>query len=87
VARQDFSFKPGIDVTDIRQVKGLEFDYVVLMDPTEQNYPSVDASRHLLHIAATRTAYQLWIVCTGIASKLLPTELIDAGVFGEASSE
>jgi DNA helicase-2/ATP-dependent DNA helicase PcrA len=68
-------------------VKGLEFDYVVLMDPTEQNYPSVDASRHLLHIAATRTAYQLWIVCTGIASKLLPTELIDAGVFGEASSE
>ncbi|MGB1700381.1 MAG: 3'-5' exonuclease, partial [Nannocystaceae bacterium] len=84
VARQDFSFKPGIDVTDVRQVKGLEFDYVVLMDPTEQNYPSVDSSRHLLHIAATRTAYQLWIVCTGIASKLLPQEMIDAGTFGSS---
>lgn len=83
VARQDFSFKPGIDVTDVRQVKGLEFDYVVLMDPTGQNYPATDASRHLLHIAATRTAYQLWIVCTGIASELLPREMIDAGTFGD----
>ena len=28
VSRQNFSFSPGIDVTDVRQVKGLEFDYV-----------------------------------------------------------
>ena len=84
VARQDFSFKPGIDVTDVRQVKGLEFDYVVLLDPTEQNYPVTDACRHLLHIASTRTAYQLWVVCTGRPTKLLPTELIDAGVYGDA---
>ncbi|HEY3592992.1 MAG TPA: AAA family ATPase, partial [Polyangiaceae bacterium] len=32
VRAQDFSFRPGVEVTDIRQVKGLEFDYVVLVD-------------------------------------------------------
>ena len=77
VARQDFSFLPGIDVTDVRQVKGLEFDYVVVLDPTRQNYPERDESRHLLHIACTRTAYQLWLICAGEPSPLVPQELID----------
>ena len=48
VADQDFSFRPGIEVTDIRQVKGLEFDYVVLADVTRSQYPVDDESRHLL---------------------------------------
>ncbi|PRQ01330.1 UvrD-helicase domain-containing protein [Enhygromyxa salina] len=77
VARQDFTFLPGIDVTDVRQVKGLEFDYVVVLDPTRQNYPVRDGSRHLLHIATTRTAYQLWMVCSGEPSKLVPHGLVD----------
>lgn len=79
VGRQNFSFTPGIDVTDVRQVKGLEFDYVVIVDPTVQNYPEVVESRHLLHIAATRAAHQLWLVCAGRPSKLLPEELTLAG--------
>ncbi len=78
VGRQDFSFTPGIDVTDIRQVKGLEFDYVVILDPTTQNYPEVVESRHLLHIAATRAAHQLWLVCSGPVSKLIPEDVIVA---------
>lgn len=80
VGRQDFSFTPGIDVTDIRQVKGLEFDYVVLLDPTVQNYPEVVESRHLLHIGATRAAHQLWLVCSGPPSKLIPEDLIVASL-------
>ena len=76
VARQDFAFLPGIDVTDVRQVKGLEFDYVVVLDPNEQNYPERDDSRHLMHIAATRTAFQLWMVCSGRPSPLVPPELV-----------
>jgi DNA helicase-2/ATP-dependent DNA helicase PcrA len=76
VGRQDFSFTPGIDVTDVRQVKGLEFDYVVILEPTSQNYPEVVESRHLLHIAATRAAHQLWLVCVGPVSKLIPDEVI-----------
>lgn len=79
VDRQNFTFTPGIDVTDVRQVKGLEFDYVILLDPTRQNYPETVEARHLMHIAATRSAYQLWMVCSGEPSKLVPADLVDAG--------
>ena len=72
VRAQDFTFKPGIDVTDIRQVKGLEFDYVVVVDVSASSFPDDEHSRHLLHIAATRAAHQLWIIVTGPASPLLP---------------
>jgi DNA helicase-2/ATP-dependent DNA helicase PcrA len=75
VRREDFTFTAGIDVTDVRQVKGLEFDYVVILDPTRQNYPATTPSRHLLHIAATRAAFQLWMICAGDRSPLLPPEL------------
>jgi DNA helicase-2/ATP-dependent DNA helicase PcrA len=86
VARQDFTFLPGIDVTDVRQVKGLEFDYVVVLDPTRQNYPERDESRHLLHIASTRTAYQLWLICSGEVSPLVPRDLIDVSSNEEVKS-
>jgi len=72
VRREDFTFSAGIDVTDVRQVKGLEFDYVVLLEPNRQNYPAHDQARHLMHIAVTRAAYQLWMVNTGDTSPLLP---------------
>lgn len=75
VRREDFSFTAGIDVTDVRQVKGLEFDYVVILDPTRQNFPDQLPPRHLMHIAATRAAFQLWLVCSGERSPLLPPDL------------
>src|SRR5262249_1749919 len=50
VRRDEFSFRPGIDVTDCAAVKGLEFDYVVLLDASAANYPATLESRHLLHI-------------------------------------
>jgi DNA helicase-2/ATP-dependent DNA helicase PcrA len=74
IRAQDFSFRPGIDVTDVRQVKGLEFDYVVLLDVNTSSYGSDDESRHLFHIAATRAAHQLWLVVTGQASVLIPPD-------------
>ena len=80
VSQQDFTFLPGIDVTDVRQVKGLEFDYVIVLDPTRQNYPTRDSARHLLHIATTRTAYQLWLVCSGEASELVPRQLVEEAI-------
>jgi DNA helicase-2/ATP-dependent DNA helicase PcrA len=76
VRRQDFAFTPGIDVTDVAQVKGLEFDYVVLLDVTPSNYPNAVEARHLLHIGATRAAHQLWILVVGEPSALLPPELL-----------
>ena len=35
----DFTFEPGVDVTDVDSVKGLEFDYVILPDATARAYP------------------------------------------------
>jgi DNA helicase-2/ATP-dependent DNA helicase PcrA len=75
IADQDFPFKAGVDVTDLRQVKGLEFDYVVLVEVNQSTYPVDDESRHLLHIGATRAAHQLWLLSTGKPSDLLPAEL------------
>ncbi|RYZ06667.1 MAG: DNA helicase UvrD [Myxococcales bacterium] len=77
VAEQDFSFKPGVDVTDVRQVKGLEFDYVVIVEASESSYPDDDEARHLLHIASTRAAHQLWLFAVGKLSPLIPQELKD----------
>jgi DNA helicase-2/ATP-dependent DNA helicase PcrA len=77
IAEQDFPFKPGIDVTDVRQVKGLEFDYVILLEVSRSVFSTTDEARHLLHIAATRAAHQLWITCTGEPSDLLPQDLKD----------
>ena len=76
VLAQDFSFAPGVEVTEIRQVKGLEFDYVVLVDVNKDTYPDDEESRHLLHVAATRGAHQLWIFVTKTPSPILPERLV-----------
>ncbi|MGK3997162.1 ATP-binding domain-containing protein [Sorangium sp. So ce1024] len=68
----EFAFRPGVEVTEIRQVKGLEYDYVVLVDVNASTYPADDESRHLLHIGATRAAHQLWVISTAAPSPLVP---------------
>ena len=57
-ARADFSFQPGVVVSNVHQVKGLEFDGVVLIEPAE----FTEADKQLLHVAITRAADRLWIV-------------------------
>lgn len=75
ISDQDFSFRAGIEVTDIRSSKGLEFDYVVLLGVDGSRFPLRDGARHLLHVGATRAAHQLWIVSTGQPSPLIPAGL------------
>jgi DNA helicase-2/ATP-dependent DNA helicase PcrA len=82
VRRDEFNFQPGVDVTDVAQVKGLEFDYVVMVDVNDASYPDVHWARHLLHIGVTRAAHQLWLVSTGELSRLVPTALRDGGRMG-----
>ena len=77
VRAQEFSFRPGTEVTDIRQVKGLEFDYVVMLDVNAASFGTDDESRHLFHIGVTRAAHQLWLIVTGPRSPLLPRDLRD----------
>jgi DNA helicase II / ATP-dependent DNA helicase PcrA len=75
VSAQDFGFRPGIDVTDVRQTKGLEFDIVILLEANEESYPATDHARRMLHVAMTRGAHQLWVTYTGSPSPLLPPHL------------
>jgi len=72
----EFAFRPGVEVTEVRQVKGLEYDYVVIVDVNASTFNQDDESRHLLHIAATRAAHQLWLVSTGKPSLLIPKNLV-----------
>lgn len=74
VEDQTFAFAPGIDVVDVAQVKGLEFDYVLLVDVSRQHYPDRPNARRLLHVAATRAIHQLWVMTVGTPSPLLPPE-------------
>ena len=72
---QNFSFTAGIDITDVTQVKGLEFDYVVLLDVDAVDYPENSYHQYLLHIGATRAAYQLWLMSYKEPSLLLPASM------------
>ncbi len=73
----DFTFRPGVDVTEIRQVKGLEYDYVILADVNASSYPDNNEARYQLHIGATRAAHQLWVISSGHPSPLLPAWLLE----------
>jgi len=71
VSEGDFRFSPGVEVTEVAQAKGLEFDYVVLVDVDAGHYPDTPSARRLLHVGATRAVHQLWVTHTGEASPLL----------------
>jgi DNA helicase II / ATP-dependent DNA helicase PcrA len=70
-----FSFTPGIDVTCVREVKGLEFDVVIVPDADAANYPDTPAARRALYVALTRPLHRLWLAGTGRVSPLLPAGL------------
>lgn len=78
VRRQDFTWEPGIDVTDVRQTKGLEFDEVVLLETSAPSYPTTAAARHALYVGATRAAHQLWCVAGEQVSPVVQEALATA---------
>ena len=65
----DFSFRPGVEVTCVEEVKGLEFDQVIL--PDLEAYGGTDQSRHALYVASTRASDQLVLAAAGRPSPLL----------------
>lgn len=70
----EFEFKPGVDVVDVGQVKGLEFDYVIVPDANSWLYPNTPESRRALHVAATRAIHQLWVMSVGSISEIVPQD-------------
>lgn len=70
----EFEFKPGIDITPGSEVKGLEFDYVIIADVNYSVYHDKPEDRRLLHVAATRAIHQLWVISVYRESVILPAE-------------
>jgi DNA helicase-2/ATP-dependent DNA helicase PcrA len=66
-----FSFSPGVEVTEVANVKGLEFDYVVLVEVSAHHWPDSPPARRLLHVGATRAVHQLWLTSVGAPSPIL----------------
>ena len=67
---EDAEYGQGIMVLPVNMTKGLEFDAVIIYEPSEEDYP--DDNRHvkLLYVAATRALHELFIVCSEPLSKL-----------------
>jgi len=79
VVQQDFTFAPGVEVTEIEQVKGLEFDYVILVEVSSTHFPDRPGARRLLHVGATRAVHQLWLTTVATPSPLVRGALDEAG--------
>ena len=79
VRDNDFRFRPGIEITELEPVKGLEFDYVILVDVNAQHFPDTPRARRALHVAATRGIHQLWAISTDRPSPLLPATSPETG--------
>lgn len=69
--RMEMTFKPGIIVTNVHQVKGLEYSNVILWNPSQKNYPNTQLGRNLLYVAITRASSRLAIFHHDPLSSLL----------------
>ncbi|SVB85507.1 uncharacterized protein METZ01_LOCUS238361, partial [marine metagenome] len=70
--RDQFTFEPGVIVSNIHQVKGLEFDAVALVEPSEQFYPNNNSeSRNMLYVGVTRAEDDLLMIGSSPFSKVL----------------
>ncbi len=56
------SFGSGILVLPVEYTKGLEFDAVLIWNPTREDYPVDDGHARLLYVAATRALHELCVL-------------------------
>jgi DNA helicase-2/ATP-dependent DNA helicase PcrA len=68
----DFPFRPGPLVTSVPEVKGLEFDHVLLPDASLSTYPDTQEARRALYVAVTRATHRLTLAAVGPFSPVLP---------------
>ncbi len=64
-------FESGILVLPVEYTKGLEFDAVLILDPTREEYPVDDGHAKLLYVAATRALHELCVIHTGNLTGLI----------------
>ena len=66
-----FTFGAGAQVTCVPEVKGLEFDHVVIPDAGAGRYADTPEARRALYVAPTRASSQLVLAAAGTPSPLL----------------
>ena len=69
-------FGAGVMVLPVAYTKGLEFDAVLLFDPSERKYPADDSHVKLLYVAATRALHELAVFHRRVANRLEEAGLI-----------
>lgn len=67
----NFEFTPGVTVSNSRQIKGLEFDSVVVFDPSPHDYRADLDGKRALYMVVTRAKDQLHFVAQSSVSSLL----------------
>ena len=68
-------FGSGIMVLPVEYTKGLEFDAVLILDPTREEYPVDDGHAKLLYVAATRALHELCVLHSGDLTGLIADPL------------
>jgi hypothetical protein len=61
----------GISVTWVGDVKGLEFDHVVVPDLDATSYPDTHEARRALYVAVTRARVDVTLACAGEPSAIV----------------
>lgn len=69
------NFGKGILVLPVEYTKGLEFDAVLIVNPTRDAYPVDDGHAKLLYVAATRALHELHILYQGDLTGLIADEV------------
>ncbi|MDE6386864.1 MAG: AAA family ATPase [Lachnospiraceae bacterium] len=77
-------FGSGIMVLPVEYTKGLEFDAVLILDPSRDKYPTDDGHAKLLYVAATRALHELCVLHTGNLTGLIADPVPDEHVVIEA---
>lgn len=59
-------FGNGVMVLSVEMTKGLEFDCVLIYEPTRENYPTDDRNAKLLYVAVTRALHELGLIYSDV---------------------
>ena len=79
-------FGSGIMVLPVEYTKGLEFDAVLILNPTREDYPVDDGHAKLLYVAATRALHELCVLYHGSLTGLIADPVPNDNIIETAES-
>jgi DNA helicase II / ATP-dependent DNA helicase PcrA len=66
-----FRTRGAVQVAVVDDVKGLEFDYVIVPDASATHWPDEPRARRAMYVAVTRARHEVLLACTGEPSPVL----------------